>query len=298
MEWLSSIQKAIQVLEQHLLEENGAQLAARASALSLFYLERGFRMMTGFSIGEYVRFRRLYLAALEVLSGNEKIIDLAFKYGYETPESFTKAFTRFHGLSPLQLKKEPRKIRVFLPLKIEITIRGGNEMDFTVEKLPAFQVIGFQKEFAFDTAYQEIPKFWDEMYEKYAQPMLMGKAPETAIERAFWENHIGEFGVCVDDERMDGHFSYMIAGKWQEGEVPAGMATYRLPEMTWAKFPCMGPMPGALQSVNTKIFQEWLPNNPDYEIALGANIEWYSPEGSNQDADYQSAIWVPVKKKE
>lgn len=298
MEWTGSIQRAIQALEQHLLEEEAAGMAARAAALSPFYLERGFKMMTGFSIGEYVRFRRLYLAALDVLSGEEKIIDLAFRYGYETPESFTKAFSRFHGLSPLQLKKEPRKIRVFLPLKIEIAIRGGNEMDFTVEKMPAFQVIGFKREFVFETAYQQIPEFWDEMEEKYARPMLAGKAADTAIDRVFRENHIGEFGVCVEDEGMNGRFSYLIAGKWQGGEVPEDMTVYQFPEMLWAKFPCIGPMPGALQSVNTKIFQQWLPNNSDYEIALGANIEWYSPEGSPQDADYQSAIWVPVRKKE
>lgn len=297
MKWIDSIQKAIQVMEDHLLEANCVEIAVRAACISSFHLERGFKMMTGFSMGEYVRFRRLYLAALDVLAGTEKIIDLAFRYSYETPESFTKAFTRFHGLSPLQLKKESKRIRVFLPLKIKIVIQGGNEMEFTVENKPAFSVIGYEKKFGFDNSYQKIPEFWDDIYEEKIDPLMKKAAPETAEEMAIRENEIGEFGVCVDEDCEDGQFSYFIAGKYQGGQVPEGMVTYDFPALDWAVFPCIGPMPGALQAVNTKVFNEWLPNNPDYEIAFRANIEWYSPEGMPQDADYQSAIWIPVKKK-
>ena len=93
-----------------------------------------------------------------------------------------------------------------------------------------------------------------------------------------------------------GKFRYLIAGKYTEGEVPEGMTVYEFPDMEWAKFRCTGPMPGALQSVNTKIFQEWLPNNQEYEIAMGANIEWYS-NGDMSSIDYESGIWIPVKRK-
>lgn len=298
MNWIDSIQRAIRAMEEHLLEENLLEIAARKAMLSPFYLERGFKMMTGFSPGEYIRSRRLYQAALEALSGEDKIIDLAFRYGYDTPESFTKAFSRFHGVSPLQLKKDPSKIRVFQPLQIHITIQGGNEMNFSVEKKPAFTVIGFEKKFGFDHSYKEIPEFWDEIFKEKVQPMMKKEKAETAEEMAIRENHIGDYGVCVDDGAMDGCFRYLIAGQYLGGSIPAGMQTYDFPAMDWAVFPCQGPLPGALQSVNTKIFQQWLPNNSDYEIALGANIEWYSPEGSPRDADYQSAIWVPVRKKE
>jgi len=297
MTWINCIQRAIQAMETHLTEEDVIAQAARAAMLSPFYLERGFKMMCGFSLGEYVRNRRLYQAALEVLSGEERIIDIAFRYGYETPESFSKAFARFHGLSPLQLKKEPRRIRLFLPLKIQITIQGGNDMNFTVEEKPAFTVIGYERKFHFDTSYQEIPRFWDNVYAEKVLPLQKKGTADTDEERAIKQNAIGEYGVCVDDGAENGHFSYFIAGEFQGGDIPAGMQTYDFPALTWAVFPCRGPLPGALQSVNTKIFQEWLPNNPDYEIAYGANIEWYSDQGMPQDADYQSAIWIPVKKK-
>ena len=124
MEWLRSIRKVISCLEEHLLDAQEEYDVAREVGISPIYLQKGFHIMTGYSMAEYVRSRRLYLAALDVIRDKEKVIDLAFKYGYDTPESFSKAFTRFHGLSPLQLKREPAKMHVFLPLKINITIHS------------------------------------------------------------------------------------------------------------------------------------------------------------------------------
>lgn len=133
MDWTESLRRAVDFMEKKLLENITPDEVAKSVCISPFYLERGFKVMTGFSIGEYIRNRRLYLSALDILSGNEKVIDIALKYGYDTPESFTKAFSRFHGISPLQLRKEPYKLRTFLPLKIKVIIQGGNDMDIIVD---------------------------------------------------------------------------------------------------------------------------------------------------------------------
>ena len=113
MEWLGSIRGAIEYMEGHLLTVEDADEVAGAVYMSPFYLQKGFKVMTGYSIGEYIRSRRLYLAGLDVISGTEKIIDIAYKYGYDTPESFTKAFTRFHGVTPTGLRTDAGKIKVF-----------------------------------------------------------------------------------------------------------------------------------------------------------------------------------------
>ena len=107
---------------------------------------------------------------------------------------------------------------------------------------------------------------------------------------------IGQHPGDGDDIPGGKEFRYLIAGKYEGGEITDGMTVYTFPEMEWAKFPCRGPLPGALQSVNTKIFNEWLPGNHEWEIALPANMEWYAC-GESDAADYQSAIWIPVKKK-
>ena len=157
-------------------------------------------------------------------------------------------------------------------------------------------MIGFEKDFGFDNSYKEISEFWNEWSAKYCQPLMTKEKPETEIEETICNCCVGEFGVCIDDMGDQGKFRYLIAGKYTEGEVPEGMTVYEFPDMEWAKFRCTGPMPGALQSVNTKIFQEWLPNNQEYEIAMGANIEWYS-NGDMSSIDYESGIWIPVKRK-
>jgi AraC family transcriptional regulator len=127
--------------------------------------------------------------------------------------------------------------------------------------------------------------------------MFAKEKPEGSLEETISNCSIGEFGICIDDASETGKFRYLIAGVYKEGTVPEGMTVYEIPETEWAKFKCKGPLPGALQAVNTKIFKEWLPGNPEYEMSLGINIEWYSIEGKTTDADYESAIWIPVKRK-
>ena len=145
-------------------------------------------------------------------------------------------------------------------------------MDYTVEKLEEFQLIGVERIFSAETSYQEIPKFWDEFIDRQCVPLWNGKKPETAMERAICECNIGEFGLCVDDMSAPGQFRYLIAGRYDGREIPEGLTVFTLPAMDWAKFRCSGPMPESLQSVNTKIFKECLPGNPEIDIAYPANI--------------------------
>ncbi len=297
MEWIESVRKTIDYTEKHLLDEIHTESISKIVAISPYYLQHGFKIITGYTIAEYIRNRRLYLSALEVIANKAKIIDIAYKYGYDTPESFTKAFTRFHGVSPNQLRKCPNKIKIFLPLKIQISIQGGNYMNYVVEKIENFKVVGFEREFSFETSYQEIPKFWDEFCQKYMSPLMSKQTPETEIEKTICNCHVGEYGVCIDDIGKDGKFRYIIAGRYTGGEIPEGMVSYELPDAEWAKFTCVGPMPEALQALNTKIFKEWLPGNPDYKIAMGVNIEWYYAKGDTKSADYESGIWIPVVRK-
>ena len=107
MEWTETLRRTVDCLEAHLLEEDAAERAVKEACLSPVYLQKGFKLVTGYSIAEYVRNRRLYLAGLEMIAGREKVIDLAYQYGYDTPESFSKAFSRFHGVSPAQLRQNP-----------------------------------------------------------------------------------------------------------------------------------------------------------------------------------------------
>ena len=298
MEWQDSIRKAIGYMEEHLQDDISAQDVAEQVYLSQFFLQRGFSLMTGYGIGEYLRNRRLYQAAVDLKETDDKVIDIALRYCYETPESFSKAFSRFHGASPSQVRTGTAPIRVFLPLRINVTIQGGNQMDYKITPMFPFRIIGFQKEFSYDTAQKEIPKFWDEICGKYAANVYAGNEPANEYEKAFVDNCIGEYGVCIDD-LGEGKFRYLVAGRYTGGDVPQGMVVYEFPRGEWAVFNCIGALPDALQSLNARIFNEWLPNNPDFEIAGNANIEWYDcVNGEQSDPDYHSAVWIPIKRRE
>ena len=296
MEWLTCVRTAIEYMENHLTDDIGVEDVAKKVYLSPFFLQKGFSLMTGYGIGEYIRSRRLYLAALDLKNTDDKVIDIAFRYCYETPESFTKAFSRFHDATPSQVRGGAG-INVFLPLTIKFSVNGGDQMNYKITPMFPFKVIGFQKVFDMETAYAEIPKFWDEICEKYAYNVYQGNEPANAYEKAIVDNCIGEYGVCIDDVG-DGKFRYLVAGRYTGGEVPEGMAIYEFPRGEWAVFDCIGPLPESLQSVNTRIFREWLPGNPEFEICGNANVEWYDcVNGEKTDSDYHSAIWIPVRRK-
>ena len=295
MEWLTCIRTAIDFMENHLEDNISVQDVADQVYLSPFFLQKGFSLMTGYGIGEYFRNRRLYQAALDLQKSEDKIIDIALQYCYETPESFTKAFIRFHGVTPTQVRSGS-PIKTFLPLKINITIQGGNQMDYKISPMFPFKLIGFQRIFTLENSYEEIPKFWDEICEKYANNVYAGNEPANPYEQAIIDNCIGEYGVCIDDLGGD-KFRYLVAGKYTGGEIPEGMTVYEFPRSEWAVFDCVGPNPETLQSINTRIFREWLPGNTEYELSGNANVEWYDCTGNMTDPDYHSAIWIPVKRK-
>ena len=279
MELIESLNFALQYIERHLLDETDSEKAAKHVGLSRFYLERTFAALTGMSVSEYIRARRLTLAAQALLADDQKVIDLALKYGYDTPESFTKAFSRFHGVTPTSARRMSTLLRCQNPLAISIKMEGIAIMNYKMEQMDAFCVVGMEKSFHMDTSMQEIPKFWVEFDAK-------GLAKQVTP----------MFGICFDAD-ANGNFAYLIGEVLQPGKtVPEGMVTRELPAHLWARFARKGPMPGALQDVTRQIYSEWLPTNGVYEAAQNVEIEMYT-EGDITAADYYSEIWIPVKKK-
>lgn len=295
MEWLTCIKSSIDYIESHIKETIKLEDIAHSVGVSNFYLQTGFQIMTGYSMGEYIRNRKLYLSALDILKGC-KIIDVAFDYGYETPESFTKAFKRFHGFTPSQINDN--KVKVFEPLTIDIQIKGGETMDlkYKVADMFPIKLIGFVREFNMEDCQIKIPQFWQEICEKYCFPHIYRGLPaENEYEQAIVDNCIGEFGVCIDS--CGPNFKYLIAGRYSGGKVPEGMMIYEFPRGKWVIFDCIGPCPEKLQELNNKIFREWLPLNKEFELRDEATVEWYDcVNGEKTDPDYHTQIWLPVNK--
>ena len=295
MDWLNDLRKVIDYIEEKLPNDINVEEISKEVGISSFYLQRTFQIVTNYSISEYIRNRKLYLAALDLYQSDKKIIDVAYKYGYDTPESFSKAFTRFHNSTPSQVKKG-NDYKAFHRIKFDITIKQGEEMDVKITPMFPIRLIGFEKEFNFDNSYKEIPKYWDEICEKHCQRIYAGKQPETPEEKAIVDNCIGEYALCKDDGDSK-TFKYMIAGRYTGKEVPKGMKLVEIERGDWAVFDCYGPNPKTLQETTTKIFKEWLPNNKEYELRGDYSIEWYDCTGDMDDPKYHSAVWLPIKEK-
>ncbi len=278
MDWIRTINNAIGYMEDHLTDEITLADIAKHVNLSVFHFQRAFSLLTGMSPAEYLRKRRLSQAGADLMGGNEKVIDAAMKYCYESPESFTKAFTRFHGVSPMQVKKGS-PIQFMNRLIVRITIEGGCMMNYTIEKWKAMDLLMHAKDFHADTSDAEIPGFWDEYYanEEYR------KIP-------------GYLGLCAQKKTNGDEFRYGIGCKASDMEgVPEGFEIIHIPEYTWAVFKCVGPVPKAIQSMWDQIYREWLPAS-DYELIPDYDIENYLP-GDPSSLDYVSEICIPVRRK-
>jgi len=285
MEWVDSISEALDYIEKNLDEELTPESIAKHVMVSSFYFQKGFSMLCGYTVGEYIRRRRLAQAASELASTDEKVIDIAMKYGYDSPDSFTKAFTRFHGVTPASVRKDGALVKSFAPLRISFELKGGYIMDYKIEEKQEFTVIGLSKNFSYEGAYEDVPKLWGEFISLREKLGLCGM-----------------FGINIDETMGGKEFEYIIADAWDgKSEVSEGVTKKTIPAFTWAVFPCIGPMPNAIQTTNKRIFAEWIPNCRDYEFAAGYNIEMYGdptkyPKGT-EDENYYCEVWIPVKKK-
>lgn len=284
MNWVKIIEDAIEYIEGNITEDLTVSRIAGEVNTSAFYFQKGFSMLCGYTVGEYVRMRRLSIAGEEVLSSDVKVIDLAVKYGYDSPDSFTKAFTRFHGSTPTDVRRGGAMLKSFAPLHIKLTLDGGSTMEYRIEKKSAFKVMGVAKDFSYDNANVEIPQFWNEVFMHAEERPVMGM-----------------YGICFDEEMDGNQFRYMIADDLDEEQAAKKhMDVHEINAHTWAVFPCRGAMPLPLQEVNHKIFSEWLPAS-SYEIAEGYNIEYYSNPADfkldMQDPEYYAEVWIPIKEK-
>lgn len=281
MDWTETLNRAIDYLEDHLTEDVTCEEAAARVYLSPFHFQRAFAMMTGMTVGEYVRSRRLSLAGQELASHPEvKVIDTALKYGYETPESFTKAFRRFHGISPQQAKQPGAVLCTFRRLTVKIILEGGTKMEYRIENKPAFRVVLKTRTFTEETNRKGIPRFWEE----YKAQGLMAKV-------------CGQFGVCLQVGEGAKEWEYGIGCEESlAGEIPEGFLTRDIPAHTWAVFPCRGAMPDALQQLWGRVYSEWLPH-AGYDLLPDCDLELYTA-GDTSSPDYYSEIWLPVRKKE
>ena len=288
MNWANSIQNAINYIEEHLTENIDYDIVAKKAASSSFYFQKIFGILCGYSLGEYIRNRRLTLAGKELASSRSKVIDVAFKYGYNSPESFTRAFTKFHGISPADARKSGSKLKTFSRLSVSLILKGGSIMNYKLVEKEAFTVLEKVEPQEIDDSVNKnsIPAFWVRSHSDGTVKTLLEKTTDKSF----------IFGICYNNAPTDKKtFDYSIAAICDKDiDIPNGFRMNEIPARSWLVFDCIGPMPNAIQDMWHKITAEFFPTT-DYIPTYEMDIEAYPAMDMNYD-DYKSEIWIPVKK--
>lgn len=290
MNWITDIGKAIGYIEENLTEDIDYGEAAKRAGSSVFHFQRVFGIICGYTLGDYIRMRRLSLAGQEIIASDKKIIDIAIKYGYDTPESFSRAFARFHGLSPTEARKSGQ-IKSFSQLSVKLILTGGDTMDYRIERKEGLKVACKKRQFAKpgdDYTQTEIPAFWQECKtDGTIEKICMGIPKASALP--------GLLGICFSEEITEEGFPYGIGAEYTGGSVADGLEIVEIPAYTYAVFTVKGKMPDAFRETYRRVCTEFFQQS-DYEYGNGVEIEVY-PSADVQNPDYTCELWIAVKHK-
>ncbi|MEN2767571.1 AraC family transcriptional regulator [Ornithinibacillus xuwenensis] len=286
MEGLQRMLASINYIEENLEGMLTIDDIAAIACMSKFHFQRMFSMLTGFTVSEYIRNRRITKAAQELVNTDYKVIDIAMKYGYESPEAFTKAFRRIHGISPTAAKKNSQALKAYPKLSFQIQLKGDVEMDYKLVKKEAFTVVG--KSIRTSTIGGEnnrkIAAYWNESNSNGLSKELANNC-----------GPLGLLGICMEFDKQQENITYMIGAEKNMESLPTDWEEREIPAATWAVFPVRGAMPDAIPYVWNRIFSEWFPAT-GYEHAGGPEMEVYVSDEDPSSVDYYSEIWIPIKK--
>lgn len=295
MEWMAAIQKAITYIEEHLLEELNYERVAEQVYSSGYEFCRAFSFLSGMTVGTYIRSRRLSLAGRELLETDARVTDIALKYGYETLESFTKAFTRFHGVAPKYVRESGAKLTLFNPLVIKISMEGGKSMDYRMVQTKEQRFLTVTREFPNeiinDAENHGIADFWAECHVKNTVEPIRSLRPEGKRDL---------YGLCEPKGRDRNCFAYGIgvlldeetdtARLWEL--QAAGYRLWEIPAGTYVVFECPGEDGDSISEAWTKFYKEFLPQM-GYEAAEATDYEIYFEKGT---PGVFCELWIPVKR--
>jgi AraC family transcriptional regulator len=303
---VSDMNAAIEYIETHLLDDVELHKVARVACCSMHQFGRVFSYLTGVSISEYIRRRRLSLAALELLNGGEKVIDIALKHGYLSPDAFTRAFQAMHGVTPTDVRKAEATLKNYPRISFNLSMKGDYTMDYRIIKKEAIQMVGVvrtargkssdtilnettgENAISWKEANKEVWAIWDEflngeMNERIRDEYKLYRKP-------LWQ--IGFTQMLQNGEQI------IAIGAESDGKEYPNLDRFTIPANTWAVFPARGTLNQTAHPIAqtwAKITMEWIPESR-YEQIIDYDMQVYPPGDTNRD-DYVCEIWVPVRMK-
>ena len=289
MDILTQLNRAMAYIESHIDNDIALADVSSVTAYSSYHFGRLFYYIADMPLSDYIRKRKLSLAAMKLQSGNDKIIDLAVMYGYDSADSFTRAFVKQHGVTPTTARQSGVSLTIFPPLTFQIKIEGVQAMNVRIEKKETFEVVGVDRRFKNDET-DKISGFWCEKFKDGSLERLKKQMKRNDL-----------MGVCGYMDEKKGDFLYMIALPAEKGADTKGFSLIKAPAATWAIFrseefeqtPYGAEIPKLFQSA----YKEWLPSS-GYDKVEGSDGEIYDMEiyGVTENGKFFEEVWLSVKK--
>lgn len=282
MEWIERLNSALNYMEENLCGEVKLEEAAKIACCGTYHFQRMFAYMAGIPISEYIRRRRMSLAAVELQTGDNKVIDVSLKYGYDSPTAFNRAFKSIHGIAPSQAKEAGVVLKAYPPIHFQMVIKGENELNYHIEKKQAFRIVGLAAslEKEIEKNFLVVPGMWEKVVKEGYVPKLMELCDGTIP---------GLLGVSSCNDEEDWRYFISVTS---HTEVKEPMDELTIPEAMWAIFEGEGTN-ASIQELERRIVMEWLPTS-GYEYANAPDIEVYL-RPDPQNAKYE--VWIPVIRK-
>lgn len=281
MDWAQCFNEAIRFLERDLTQPPDVEAAARLAGCSVFHFQRMFAYVAGMPLSQYLRRRKMSLAAEELQNGG-KITDVALRYGYASPTAFNRAFQAVHGIAPSEAKSEGAVLKAYPPVRSHLALTGGAALEYRIERHSAFSIIGISADIGseMEQNFQHAPALWARA------------AAEGLVEKLMPLMDTQPSGLLgVSNQTQNEHWRYWVAVASTQAP-PTWAQSAQVPAAAWAVFPGRGAMPGAIQQLEKRIVTEWLPGS-GYEYGDAPDIEVYQTPNP-QDTSFE--IWLPVTK--
>jgi len=300
MDWITGIQNAINYIEDHLLEEIDYEEVAKQSYSSSYHFQRVFGILCGYTVGEYIRNRRLTLAGMELQTEKAKVIDVALKYGYDSPDSFAKAFQRFHGITPKEARTDGVILHSFSRLTLKITLEGGTMMNYKIEEKPEMILTGYKRHFTGTPAKradQEEAFYGETRINQYA---LSGLSRDyatkynvmTGFDDEGYDFYIAALLSKWETENLDKILGEQEKDRFEKIVIPAGL--YLVCETERERYPVM-----QQESLRQKAVSEWLPSS-GYQLVNAPEVTvthwYYEPDNDAVNNSRYVELWLPIKK--
>jgi AraC family transcriptional regulator len=286
---LQHMNAALSYIEDHLADDIDFKEVARRAMCSEYHFKRMFSFLAGVTLSEYIRRRRLTLAAFELKDRDERIIDIAIKYGYSSADAFARAFQAMHGVTPSEARNNGKPLKAFPRMTFQLTVKGGNEMNYRIEEKSAFRIVGIKKRvpLIYQGVNPEIASMWASLDE----------AKITRLKNLSNVEPIGLLSASTNfsEGRKEGGELDHYIGVATTQACPEDLDQLEVPPLTWAVFEVVGPFPNTLQETWGRIFSEWFPSS-DYELAEGPEMLWNEHKDTSSPK-FRSEIWIPIQKK-